>query len=585
MPLRFGYGFGPTGVAFVAPPPPVQVMIAGDSIALGATSTDGGGWRREFSYYIANNGLGIDLVGSKAPVGTMPDGEHCCVSGASLATIATNVLADLGTGGRTGVRLLIFEGGTNDLVNGGVTGAVGVSNYSTRLNQVYAALIALQPSARIVAPNITPIQSGTTGDTEWANYNAALPAVLDAFDAAHPSNTLLRVNQAAAPMDSWSGTYFANTLHPNDLGHHTVLAGQYLSTAIRTHLRSIAPSINALACTITSPASGASLVVGVPVTITVTFTRSARDVVVTVKDGATTLGTATLNEYTSTGTYSWTPLAGDIGAHTINVTIDDVIDSSSANAVGIPVTVAAATYNLSSFPGARLWIDMKDPASYVVNGTPSVTSLTNKISGIVATEATAPPNYEATGGPGGNTPCITGVAASSHKMVGSGESSFSAFDGDDTSESGIMVVKLTSTNATGFIVTIATTAANIALFVGQVTTSKYWVGRSTGTSADNRLVTTVSGWAILEWRFDGPSKLMYVRINGGTELSGTVDVAANATTFSKWGLFCRADNAPDTFSSASIAEVGWGAALATAAEMTDAYNYLNTKWGLGLTPR
>src|SRR4051812_12877876 len=94
--------------------------------------------------------------------------------------------------------------------------------------------------------------------------------------------------------------------------------------------------VSSYAVSVTSPAAGASLPTGTPVTITGFISPGA--IVVQVKLGASILGSASING--STWSYTWTPQVGDIGAQTIGATATFV--SATAQAPGITVTVAAA---------------------------------------------------------------------------------------------------------------------------------------------------------------------------------------------------------------------------------------------------
>lgn len=103
------------------------------------------------------------------------------------------------------------------------------------------------------------------------------------------------------------------------------------------------------ACAITSPAAGASVTQGTPVTIQGTISRGA--VAVIVKLGSTVLGSASIVGLA--WSYSWTPQAGDVGAQTINA----VATSPSAEvapATGVAVTVASSIDFASFFTGGTV---------------------------------------------------------------------------------------------------------------------------------------------------------------------------------------------------------------------------------------
>jgi lysophospholipase L1-like esterase len=320
-------------------------MFAGDSIMEGFDSTGTLGVRKAVSWYIQNNGLGIDLVGPNS-TGTMPDAHHCCQSGASSATITTNITSALAT---FSPRLLILDMGINDVANNAVPGATAAAANFTRMQTIMNAMLAKNPLARIIYTTLMPLPAGDTYEAEIAAYNSAwttpTTGYVAQFNALYPSNPMAMIdwNTAMAP---YSLTYMDDRVHPTTAGFNDKLVPATL-THLRTvtpTLRSFAPAINALGCTITSPTAGATVTVGVPVNVTVTITRSPRDCSVAVKNtGGSTLGAGTAADLdVATLTYSWTPQAGDVGAFTLNATVTDSVSSTSANAAGVSLTVQAA---------------------------------------------------------------------------------------------------------------------------------------------------------------------------------------------------------------------------------------------------
>lgn len=322
----------------------VQVMVAGDSISRGANSTDQGGWRQELSYYIYLSGLGIDLVGSQAQFGTMPDPDNCCLSGASSATIATNATNDINTFGR--IRTCFVMMGTNNIVNLGQNGATAAADVYAKMQTIQNAGMAKVPAFQIIWGLVIPIAAASDPTSEFAALDTALTTpttgYIDQFKALYPSNQPFVVDTLTAMGGVYTPAYMNDNLHPNDTGHHTQLANVYLSTTIRTHLRSIAPRINTLGAAITSPAGGTTITYGVATIITGTITRSSRDCTVVLKKGSTTVGTATFADVNSNVcTYSWSPLAGDAGAQSLTFQVTDNISSEVATSAAVNVTVVA----------------------------------------------------------------------------------------------------------------------------------------------------------------------------------------------------------------------------------------------------
>jgi len=91
----------------------------------------------------------------------------------------------------------------------------------------------------------------------------------------------------------------------------------------------------AFSCAITFPLASGQALQGTPVTITGTVSKTST---VQVYLGATLLGAATMSGLT--WSYTWTPLAGDVGAQTINATATDA-GSATSVAPGIAITVLA----------------------------------------------------------------------------------------------------------------------------------------------------------------------------------------------------------------------------------------------------
>lgn len=255
------------------------------------------------------------------------------------------------------------------------------------------------------------------------------------------------------------------------------------------------------ACAITSPAVGASVTQGTPLTITGTLTGAA--VVVQVKLGSTVLGSASIVGLT--WSYSWTPQGGDIGAQTINATATSP-SGTQASAVGITITVAAN--GPSAILGAQLawWID-------------GVTSTLVDAGGGVLSSATdaSGHGFDATFTVG-HRPSIIASGLSGHPTFRcttaqyGGNSSFTAVAPGTTPQYYFMVVKSTSLPLSG--VFLGTAAAG-NFFVGGGSTIADFNGGGGATST----ALTAGVWYIVE-AFRSNSASDYVQINGVTGTAG-----------------------------------------------------------------
>jgi hypothetical protein len=192
-----------------------QVYFVGDSLTVAE------GMRRAvFDYYSTHvPALNIDMVGPYSNGTFGPNDQHSGVGGQELATITARAVLELGTGGAyPDVKLVHFLACTNDVNNVGANVSAILTAYANSLTSIHNEIVATQPTARIAVTTLPPIQPGVQGEAEAVAFNAGLPAIWDAFDTAHPSNTLLRWDLYTAIGGAWSAGYYLDTLHPNATG-------------------------------------------------------------------------------------------------------------------------------------------------------------------------------------------------------------------------------------------------------------------------------------------------------------------------------------------------------------------------------
>jgi hypothetical protein len=156
--------------------------------------------------------------------------RHGGIPGNTIATHSTYLLdpttGQLRAGGplTDSIQLLMLMIGTNDMPTyvAGTTAAA----YRTLLDGIQAAV----PTLRIVVTTIPP-QGAGKNNAETILFNAELPAVWDAFDAANPTTPLIRYDaNTAVGGPSFVAANFADTLHYNATG--SALHGAALVTAI-----------------------------------------------------------------------------------------------------------------------------------------------------------------------------------------------------------------------------------------------------------------------------------------------------------------------------------------------------------------
>lgn len=350
---------------------PNQLAFAGDSLMMGFNSTSTNGTRRDVSFIVNNDGLLIDFVGSLGPTGSSSpawDRDHCCQNGASSATITSNVLADLASGVMSHVRLLIIDMGINDVANTGTAGIPAAAAVYANLKTIMAALKAKHSDAQIVFQNLMPVQPATTGAAEIVPFNnewSKVGGYRDVWNATDFPNNKIEIFDAFTAIGGvWDNTLMnGDRLHPAQAGYD--LLNPAMVTLLRTSsivtLRGIRNNLNALACPFTAPAPATTVFVGVPVSVTGVVSRAKQNVTVTIKKGVTTLGVATVDQYTGVWTYSWTPVLGDVGAITLNASVVDTLNGDTATTTGVDVTVQnSASFSdlttiISSVPILRDW--------------------------------------------------------------------------------------------------------------------------------------------------------------------------------------------------------------------------------------
>lgn len=192
------------------------VYWLGDSLTQAFVTADEpyGGMRAVLKDYCYTRGYRVDHVGPQQ-MGSMWDNEHSGVGGDTCALMNARCGTELGSSvfGREFVKLCCLMAGSNDIALGRTT-----TDYATLLGTLHTALVANQPTARISVCKVPPRQ-----DFDCSAYNAALPGVWDSFDAAHPSNTLIRWSAWDCFGGVWSSSYFYDNVHLNHAGYLKVV--------------------------------------------------------------------------------------------------------------------------------------------------------------------------------------------------------------------------------------------------------------------------------------------------------------------------------------------------------------------------
>lgn len=196
------------------------IVPAGDSLTKGPSS---GGYRAAlYNWWVANITGDLAFVGTQVS-GAFPNNQHEGYASQEIAQIAAHVVAACGSGKAFQPRLVIYWAGTNDINNGGLD-PVGdaLAAYTTALEDIHTAIVTGDASAQIMVTTLTDYLGF---ETEVSDFNAGLPAIWDAFDTLHASNTLLRIDlYTALGAAGTSGDWQADGVHLTDAGHAKVRA-------------------------------------------------------------------------------------------------------------------------------------------------------------------------------------------------------------------------------------------------------------------------------------------------------------------------------------------------------------------------
>jgi hypothetical protein len=554
----------------------------GDSLTNGSAGVGIGGFRRKFQQWIVDHGLSIRSPGHRA-FGVMPQRLSYSQGGNALLTIAGEFANNIGS---ARPRLVWFLGGTNNQTL--QTTAQALADYDSALATEEAAAVAANPAAQIIVSTIPAFDSAVapTAAANEPNFNTALPARWNAYDAAHPTRPLIRA-AVRTYVGPYNAAYYVDETHLNDAGDQLVANGLFQD--IGPAVRAVSPTIVPLTCRIKQPAASAVLNVGTPYTVSGRVSRYPSTV--TVKLGATVLGSATMNK--RDWTFSYTPVSGEIGAQTINATATDTLDSSTANAAGVAVTVQVPVYSPADEGNAVGKWDVSDATGRTVDGSNNLTGLKNLITGINATEATAPPSFVDAGGPDGVLPRATFVGASSQKLLSPADSTYgTALSGDDHPRTFILAFRPTSVafGTAGFFYSAVNALQVLGVGQGSANYRVYKNPDSNTGSVNQQSLAMVSGWQILQVSFDGTAKQVTTRVNNGTPVTSAFDTTTQ--TITKWAFGCLGGSFPAIFGSFDLLEA-WefsdnklGAGVSGGKDAIDrVFNYLNTKWGIGLTAR
>lgn len=197
-----------------AAPVGTPFMFLGHSLIDGGSS---GGWRKPIVDYWAANSQVITAVGPYTG-GVFSNNAHNGQGGNNMAAmISQQITPYIGSGKAYQPRACAIMVWAND-VDDGNTSATYITRYTNFLDALHTAGVSGDAAFRIIASNTCepydPAQSASAG-ARITELNAGLIAgVHDAFDLAHPSNTIIRWDAYAAIGGWTSGSYGTDRVHP-----------------------------------------------------------------------------------------------------------------------------------------------------------------------------------------------------------------------------------------------------------------------------------------------------------------------------------------------------------------------------------
>jgi hypothetical protein len=239
--------------------------------------------------------------------------------------------------------------------------------------------------------------------------------------------------------------------------------------------------------------------------------------------------------------------------------------------------------NPTTVAGLVLDFNLQDVASYTVTGGNTVTSITNTVSGVAASEPTNPPAYEATGLNG--FPCMKGNGTTS-RLIWT-EAAVSGAGGLASVGELVLfsVVKWDASALSALIATARSDSDGTTSFraFGRGATAIHSLFERTAAGALNTEsggTIQTSAAEVVCHRLSGGVWSLYV--NGALVTADTHGTAAVAHASLRCSLFCKADLTPDSFSDARLGrQLVYGSASAlTMRQIVGITKFLKAQWGI-----
>jgi len=262
--------------------------------------------------------------------------------------------------------------------------------------------------------------------------------------------------------------------------------------------------------------------------------------------------------------------------------------SGSPLTANVSITLVLQDYDFrpSDIPGLVLWVDMREPTSYVVTpgGAPAVTSITNLVSGAPWTEAANPPLFRSAGLNGrpcmdfdGTTQKIVSTEAAVANAMGAGLAStvFYAANLDLAGPQGLAVL--------GGGVATGTNLRNIRYWGASFSGVGVFTAGGIDSGGASSAVTAPSDTNIdvSEWLHTGTA--MSLSINGGAPNPNGAAYSSASTSPTRSALGCIPTVTPQGFWDGKVGEVLLYSRALAADERAAVRRYLGVKWAIAVS--
>ena len=190
---------------------PIKIMPLGDSITVGAGSTNNNGYRKPLYQALTSANRNFDFVGSQTN-GDFPDPDHEGHGGETASWLNQRLAGPIEYWLSTyQPKIILYHIGTNDLRPGD-----DVAAYAQDANETLEIVYDFDPNITVILAKIILTRDDATVNARIHNYNLLLEDI--AQDWADAGYSIVVVDMEHA-LDYNDTNDMADELHPNDTGH------------------------------------------------------------------------------------------------------------------------------------------------------------------------------------------------------------------------------------------------------------------------------------------------------------------------------------------------------------------------------